>query len=96
MKLKNLKPVDLQRNERLGLDEGMAMARCIQATKKLSDGRGYKNSSIYNDYHGTYSSKGVRTYINRLNTQTVLRKAEGKVTYRRFAKKFGEFATYSQ
>ena len=96
MNLKNLKPVDLQRNERLSLDDGMAMARSIQATKKLSDGRGYKNSSIYNDYHGTYSSKGVRTYINRLNTQTVLRKAEGKVTYRRFAKKFGEFATYSQ
>ena len=43
MKLKNLKPVDLQRNERRCLDDGMAMARCIQATKKLTDCKSYNN-----------------------------------------------------
>ena len=90
---KNFKPVDLQRHEKLGLDEGMAMARSLQATKKFSDGRGYKNSSIYRAYGEV---RGVKTFISRTNTQTLMRKAEGKVTYRAFAKKFGEFATYSQ
>ena len=93
MSLKNLKPVDLQRHERLGLDDGMAMARSIQATKKFSDGRGYKNSSIYRAYGEV---RGVQTFISRTNTQTLMRKAEGKVTYRAFARKFGEFATYAQ
>ena len=90
---KNYKPVDLQRHEKLGLDEGMAMARSLQETKKHSDGRGYKNSSIYRAYNEV---RGVKTFISRTNTHTLMRKAEGKVTYRAFARKFGEFATYSQ
>ena len=88
-----LKVVNLQAYENLSLDAGMAMARGIKETSQHSDSRGYKNSSIYKAYQET---RGVKTFISRTNTQTLLRKAEGKPSTKTFARRFGDSGTYSE
>jgi hypothetical protein len=76
----------------LSLDEGMRVARVLKTTGKLSDARGFKNSSIYRQHLDTRSFK---TWNSRQNTQTLLRSAEGKARTKAFSKSFGDWGAYA-
>ena len=76
----------------LTLSEGMLIAKKLQATRKLSDARGFKNSSIYRQHLDTRSFK---TWNSRQNTQILLRNAAGKANTKAFSKSFGDWGAYA-
>jgi len=84
--------VEFFNHSNLSLDEGMRVARVLKTTRKLSDARGFKNSSIYRQHLDTRSFK---TWNSRQNTQILLRNAEGKARTKAFSKSFGDWGAYA-
>ena len=84
--------VEFFNHSSLSLDDGMRVAKLLKTTGKLSDGRGFKNSSIYRQHLDTRSFK---TWNSRQNTQSLLRKSEGKANTKAFSKSFGDWGAYA-